>query len=404
MMRRVWITGVGAVTAAGPDAADLLAAMLSERSCLRPSAALGGLRAGIAPDLPRTRDARRLDRSAAFFLTAAEEAWRSAGLGERTPTPERSAVLEGSSLGPMAELLSVHRTRLARAPGPTPRPFDLVRFMPGAGGVSFAQRHAIKGSVLHVSAGSVSSACAIVQAIQEIATGAVDLAVAGGGECPLQEDVVASFAAAGILSAARNGDAPCRPFDRARSGTVLGEGAGALVLESEESARSRGARPLAIVVGAAVAAEAHSMVRPEASGIGVRDAAAAALKCTSAARIGWIKAHGTGTVEGDAAECRGLAALLNGRLPGIPLTSLKPLLGHCLGASGAVEAVAAVLALGERFVPATLGSTDPDPGLPPFTLARRSTPSDAAEALLLSESFGGRSAAIVLGTSCAQRG
>jgi 3-oxoacyl-(acyl-carrier-protein) synthase len=397
MTRRVWITGVGAITAAGPGAADLLAALRAGRSCLRPAAALGGLQAGIAPDPPRSRDGRRLDRSATFFLAAAEEAWRSAGLESRASAPERSAVLEGSSIGPLSELLSTHRARLERTSRPVPRAFDLVRFMPGAGGAAFAQRHAIQGPVFHLSAGSISSACAIVQGIALIAGGAVDVAVVGGGECPLQEDVVASFAAAGILSAAQNGDRPCRPFDRRRSGTTLGEGAGALVIEAEESARRRGARPLAVVVGTGIAAEGRSMVRPEASGDGVRRAAEAALAGTSPARIGWIKAHGTGTAAGDAAECRGLAAVFDVGLEGIPLTSLKPTLGHCLGASGAVEAVASVLALGGGFVPSTPGSTEPDPELPAFTLATRTIPSDAPEALLLSESFGGRSAAIVVG-------
>ena len=396
MKRRVWITGVGAITAAGPDATCLLEALRGERSGLTPATALGGLLVGAAPDPPRTKEARRLDRSAGFFFAAAEEAWRSAGLREATRWPERCAVMEGSSIGPLSELLTVHRARLSRGRRPAPRPFDLVRFMPGAGGVAFAQRHGIKGPVFHLSAGSVSSACAIARAVDEVASGAMEIVVAGGGECPLQEDVVASFTAAGILSSARNGDAPCRPFDRRRSGTVLGEGAGALVLESEESARARGVRPLAVVVGAGVAAEAHSMVRPQANGVGVRKASEAALGRTGLPPIGWIKAHGTGTAEGDAAECRGLATLLEGRLPEVLLTSLKPMLGHCLGASGAVEAVAAVLALGEGFVPATLGTTDPDPSLPPFTLATRRTPTDAAAALLLSEGFGGRSAALVL--------
>lgn len=395
MTRAVAITGVGAITAAGPDAACLGEALRRHRSGIRSSADLDGLPVGAAPDPPRAVDARRLDRSAALFFAAAEEAWRSADLAEPT-APDRCAVLEGSSLGPMSELLSVHRTRLSNGRGPAPRPSDLIRFMPGAGGVAFAQRHGVRGPVSHLSAGSVSSAYAIVQAIREIESGVVDVAVAGGGEAPLQEDLVASFDAAGILSPARNGEPSCRPFDRRRSGTVLGEGAGALVLESLEGARSRGVRPLAIVAGAGTAAEAYSVVRPRASGSGIREASAAALRGIDRGEIAWIKAHGTGTIEGDAAECRGLAALFEGRLPEIPLTSLKPLFGHCLGASGAVEAVAAVLALADGLIPATLGTTDPDPQLPAFTLAMHAIHSDAPVVLLLSEGFGGRSAALVL--------
>jgi 3-oxoacyl-(acyl-carrier-protein) synthase len=395
MTRGVAITGVGAITAAGPDAHHLLTALRDGWSGIRPAAELGGLVAGRAPEPPRTADTRRLDRSAAFFCAAAEEAWRSAGL-DGMNRPERCAVLDGSSLGPMGELLTVHRARLAKGGGPAPRPSDLVRFMPGAGGIAFAQRRGIQGPVTHLSAGSVSSAYAIVQAIREIRSGAVEIVVAGGGEAPLQEDLIASFGVAGILARARNGDPPCLPFDRHRCGTVLGEGAGALVLETVEHARSRGALPLAIVAGAGIAAEAYSLIRPRDEGDGVREASAAALGGIDFGELGWIKAHGTGTTAGDAAECRGLAALFERRLPEIPLTSLKPTLGHCLGASGAIEAVAAVLALREGFVPATLGTTEPDLTLPPFTLATKRTNSVTAAALLLSEGFGGRSAALVV--------
>jgi 3-oxoacyl-(acyl-carrier-protein) synthase len=395
MTRAVAITGVGAISAAGPDAAHLLTALRDGWSGIRPAPELGELVAGRAPDPSRTADTRRLDRSAALFCAAAEEAWRSAGLDRIVP-PERCAVVDGSSLGPMGELLAVHRARLANGVVPAPRPSDLVRFMPGAGGVAFAQRRGIRGPVTHLSAGSVSSAFAILQAIREIRSGTVEIAVAGGGEAPLQEDLIASFGVAGILARAPKGDPACRPFDRLRCGTVLGEGAGALVLETVEHARSRGAPPLAIVAGAGTAGEAYSLVRPRCEGNGVREASATALGGIDFGELGWIKAHGTGTTDGDAAECRGLAALFGRRLPEIPMTSLKPTLGHCLGASGAVEAVAAVLALQEGFVPATLGTTEPDPSLPPFTLATKRTDSVGPAALLLSEGFGGRSAALVV--------
>ena len=395
MTRGVAITGVGAVTAAGPDAACLRSALRDGRSCVAPTPRLGALAAGSAPDPPRRSDTRRLDRSAALFCAAAEEAWRAAGLAGMA-SPEHCAVLDGSSLGPMPELLAVHRARLANGSGPAPRPSDLVRFMPGSGGVAFAERHGIRGSVSHLSAGSVSSAYAIVQAIRAIQSGEVEVAVAGGGETPLQEDVIASFGVAGILAPADGGDSRCRPFDRRRCGTVLGEGAGAVVLETVEHARSRGVPPLAIVVGAGTAGEAYSMVRPRREGTAIRGASAAALGGIDPGEIGWIKAHGTGTMEGDAAECRGLAALFGRRLPEAPLTSLKPTLGHCLGASGAVEAVAAILALQDGFVPATLGTMEPDPALPPFTLVTKTIHPVAPTALLLSEGFGGRSAALFL--------
>src|SRR5581483_2657014 len=214
-------------------------------------------------------------------------------------------------------------------------------------------------------------------------------------ESPLHPAIVQAFAAAGILAPGDGGPLPCRPFDPARCGTVLGEGAGALVLESAEHAARRGARPRAVLAGFSLSGEAHGMTSPDPSGRGVRRAASQALGDTPCDRLGWIKTHGTGTPLNDAAECRGLAALLGDALPRIPLTSLKPALGHCLGASTAVETVAAVLALARGFVPATLGTARVDPALPPCTVALRRAAA-SAPVLVLAESFGGRCAALLL--------
>jgi 3-oxoacyl-[acyl-carrier-protein] synthase II len=326
-----------------------------------------------------------------MFRTAAEEAWRSSGL--ESPDPERCAVIEGGSLGPMAELLAAQRTRSARAPGPVGRPLDLVRFMPGAGGVAFAAARGLRGAVLQLSAGSASAACAIALAADQITAGSVDVVVAGGAECPLQEDIVASFAAAGL--AATDGSMACRPFDRRRRRTVLGEGAGALVLESPARARARGATPIAILRGWGLAGESHDAVRPDPRGTVVREATRRALGDHDPSRVGWIKAHGTGTRLGDAAEYHGLAAAMGGALPRIPVTSLKPLLGHCLGASAAVEAVATALALQEGFVPATLGTEEVDGKFRDLRVATRRVDSRPGPVLALAEGFGGRCVALL---------
>ncbi|HUP20675.1 MAG TPA: beta-ketoacyl synthase N-terminal-like domain-containing protein, partial [Gemmatimonadota bacterium] len=244
--------------------------------------------------------------------------------------------------------------------------------------------------VLHLSAGSASAGCAIAFAADRVASGAADVAVAGGAECPLHEDILASFVAAGIAAA------PCRPFDRRRRGTVLGEGAGAIVLESEPAARRRGARPLAVLVGWGAAGEDGSRVRPDPDGTAVHEACRAALEGRDPASLGWIKAHGTGTLLGDAAEYRGLASLLGRRLDEVPVTSLKSSLGHCLGASGAVETVGSVLALRAGLVPATVGTTRPDPAMPGLAVATRPVERETGAALLLFESFGGRCTALLV--------
>ena len=393
--RMVWVTGLGAVTGAGVGTAPLLDALRAGRSSVRPVAELDGLPAARAPDPPRDRRARHLERSAALFLAAAEEAWHDAALGDEVPDPARYGVIEGSSLGPLADVLETLRARLATGDVAL-RPSGLVRFMTGAGGAALAHCHRLRGPVLHVSAGSVSAACAIGEAFQKIAAGLADVVVAGGAECPLQRDVIEHFRLAGILATPVDGESACRPFDERRTGTVLGEGAGVLVLEDAEHAAGRGARPRAVVSGFGLTCEAFSMISPEPGGAGVAESVRAALGARPPDAIGWIKAHGTGTKLNDAAEVRGIASVFGTRLGEVPITSLKPALGHALGASGAVEAVAGILALECGFVPPTLGTERLDPELPPCRVALRAEPSDAREVLLLSESFGGRCAALAV--------
>jgi 3-oxoacyl-[acyl-carrier-protein] synthase II len=336
-----------------------------------------------------------MDRSARFFLAAGEEAWHDAGLDNCPLDFKRCAVLEGSSLGPLSDLLSEHHARLASSSPDAARPSRLVRYMSGAGGAGLAQFHGMRGPVLHISAGSVSAACAIGEAFQKISLGLLDVVVAGGAECPLHPEIVATFRSSGILSESE-GENPCRPFDRRRNGTVLGEGAGVLVLESAEHARRRGASPRAIVAGFGISCEAYSMTSPDPSGAGVVDAVRDALGTMDRDEIGWIKTHGTGTRLNDAAECRGLAAVFGESLPDTPLTSLKPAVGHCLGASAGVETVGAITALERGLIPPTLGSFSTDPELPPYTIATVTSPSEKPAVLVLAESFGGRCTALVL--------
>jgi 3-oxoacyl-(acyl-carrier-protein) synthase len=386
----VWVTGIGAVSAAGIGVAPLCALLVGSRSAVRSIPSLGCRPAGQAPTPPRHPAGRHLDRSARFFLQAGEEAFHDAGLKDGHFDPRRCGVLEGSSLGALADLLTEH----AEVKQSAARPSRLVRYMPGAGGAAFAQLHGVRGPVLHLSAGSVSAAYAIAEAVEKIRSGRLDLVIAGGAECPLHDEVLASFEAAGILGRDA-GDAPCRPFDPRRQGTVLGEGAGVLVLESAEHARRRGAWPQAVIRGCGMSCESYSMTSPDPSGAGVAEAAREALAGLGQ-EPGWIKAHGTGTRLNDAAECRGLASVFGDNLASIPITSMKPALGHCLGASAAVEMVGAILALHQGIVPPTLGSEQTDPELPPHRIATLGCRPAVDTVLLLAESFGGRCAALTL--------
>jgi len=394
--RRVVITGVGAVSPAGIGAPALLDLLAEGRSGVRPHPALDGLPAAAAPDLPPDRRTRRLDRAARLFVAAGEEAWHDAGLSEVPDDGSRFALIEGSSLGGIGDLLDEHRDFVRRDDHRPPSPAAVVRYMTGAGGACLAHAHGIHGAVFHLSAGSVSGMLAIGEAWLRVASGAADVVLAGGGDSPLQRDIAAAFAASGILAHEAGASAACRPFDRRRSGTVLGEGAGAVILESEEHARARGARVHAVAGGYGLWCEAGSMTAPDTDGSGVAAAAADALAAADVSVVGWIKAHGTGTRLGDGAECRGLARLFGPALADAPLTSLKAAIGHSFGASGAVETAASVLAVERGLVPPSFGTEEVDPELPPCRIALAPERAARNAALLLAESFGGRCAALVL--------
>lgn len=422
--REVWVTGLGALTAAGPSAFALEGALRQGRSGVRPTPTLRGLAAGRVGHVPCASFTRRLDRSARLFVAAAAEAWQDAGLALRAEEPERFALAEGSSLGPMADLLRRAEEREDRrrsGEAERSRPSDVLRFMTGAGGAAFAQLHHLAGPVLHVSAGSVSGAAAIGEGFRWITEERADVVVTGGAECPLHPAVVDRFVAAGIVG--ESSPAVCRPFAPDRHGTVLGEGGGALVLEARDHALSRGAPPRAIIAGYGLAGEHFSMIAPDPEGDAIVGAGRAALSPALAedvlggakrgrsaeprpasrpprppgeAAVDWIKAHGTGTPSNDAAEVRALQRLFGVTLPDVPVTGFKPLLGHCLGASGAVEAVGAVLALEGGYVPGIGIAADRDPALPPCDIVWRTRRVDARVVLLLTQSFGGRCAALAL--------
>lgn len=325
-----------------------------------------------------------------------DEAWTDAGLPAEPEDGDRYAVIEGSSLGPLGDMLSEHQAYLERGDTRPPSPLTLIRYTPGAGGSLLAHEHQVHGPVFYLSAGSVSAMVAIGEAYFKVASGMVDVALTGGAECPLQRDVAAAFLASGILARDNGTPAACRPFDRHRAGTVLGEGAGALVLESEAHALARGARIHALVTGFGMACETTSATAPDPEGTGVVAAARQALGETGVRDVGWVKTHGTGTKLNDAAECRGLARLLGARLAEVPLTSLKGAVGHAMGASGGIESVAATLALGRGLVPRSCGTKEVDPDLGPCRIAMRPERSEAGRVLLLGEGFGGRCAALVL--------
>jgi 3-oxoacyl-[acyl-carrier-protein] synthase II len=401
--RRVAVTGVGVVSSAGPTVEDLWTAAETGRAGTRPLAfehpgepSIHGGRAelGVEED-PRAR--RRLDRAGLLLLAAVRQAWRDAGLDQRpAEDPERIGIVTGSSLNALSSILDEHDAWSSR--GTEPRPSELIRGSAGAAASFAAQSLGIGGSILSLTGGSVTTACALGEAWLKIAAGSLDVCLVGGAEAPLHPTVCRVFERAGIL--ARGGAEAFRPFDRHRRGTQLGEAGAAVILESGEHAERRAARAYVDLAGFGTAQDpSFSWTGPDPDGQGLFRAAQLALQSARIAprQIDYVQLHGTGTHANDAAEARAM-----GRLFGFddvrrhPAAATKPITGHCLGASGVVETVTAIGALTRGFVPPTLNYAEPGANEVAVGVSAELRRKPLANALINTVGFGGQNAVLVL--------
>jgi 3-oxoacyl-[acyl-carrier-protein] synthase II len=395
------ITGLGAVSALGPDVPALRAGLITGQD------GIGRLRlfeyhgrAGVAAEAacvpqgpwglpPATL--RRLSRPDRFALAAAEEAVRAAGLDARVRG--EAALIAGATTGGMFETEEAYRRWRS---GDTPR-LAVSRVLGtslASSGVAVAQAFGIHGPQETLSTACSSSALALARAAELIERGIVATAVAVGtdGLCRL---TYAGFDALQALDPER-----CRPFDRERRGLTLGEGAAALVLENAAQANARGARPLAWLLGWGTSTDAHHPTAPHPEGRGAVAALRAALAKAALVpdAVDYVNAHGTGTPQNDVVEMGVLRAVLGTRLGRIPVSSSKSQFGHTLGAAGALEAVVTVLALAESILPPTLGLRAPDPAWADVDLVTEPGRRAAlAVALSSSYGFGGHNVTLVLG-------
>ena len=303
-----------------------------------------------------------MDRYCQFAVAAAKRAVEQAGLDPRGEGL-RAAVSIGSGVGGLHTLLQGHRALLERGPGrvsPTLVPMMMANSAAAQVSIHFGAR----GRALSPASACATGTDAIGEAFRMIRRGDADVALAGGAEAAVTELTLAAFGNATALST-RN-DAPeraSRPFDAERDGFVVAEGAGVLVLESEAHARQRGARILAEVAGYGATSDAHHIVAPEPEGVGAADAVREAL---ADARMGpedvdCISAHATSTPAGDLAEARAIRRVFGRRADRVPIIAIKSMLGHMLGAAGAVAAVALVRTLLEGVLPPVLNLEHPDP-------------------------------------------
>lgn len=413
-LKRVVVTGLGTTNPLGGDVASTWTAMLAGKSGIRTleddvvadlPVKIGG-RVAVEPGevLDRVK-ARRLDRSAQFAMVAAQEAWADAGLEGAEIDTERLGVAVASGIGGVTTLLANYDTLLQKGPRRV-SPLSVPMLMPNAPAANIALKYGARGAVNAPTSACASGNEAISMAIDQIRLGRADIVIAGGTEAAIHPLPMAAFAQMMALSktgSEEGGDptATSRPWDVDRDGFVLGEGAGILVLESEEHALARGAKIHAVVLGAGITNDAHDIAQPDPEGRGGTRAIAAAIRNGdfSPSDVAHVNAHATSTPQGDVAEGLMLHATLGAQAANAVVTSTKSMTGHLLGGAGALEAVATVLAVRERMSPPTinLDNLDPQVELDIPTEARPLPDGDIA-ALNNSFGFGGANVAVAFGS------
>ncbi|MHB8532504.1 MAG: beta-ketoacyl-[acyl-carrier-protein] synthase family protein [Solirubrobacteraceae bacterium] len=396
-MSDVVVTGVGAVSPLGVGGPTLL-----ERWLAGACGVQGGEAACVDFDVSEflsVKEARRADRFTQLALAASDEAITHAGWQDGLPyEPERVGCVIGTGIGGIVTIEESH-TKLA-ADGPRGvSPLAVPLMMGNAGAAAVSMRHDLRGPAFGLVSACAAGAHAIGTAMRTISAGDADAIVVGGAEAALTPLTRAAFGAMDATS--RSGVS--RPFDARRDGFVMGEGAGVLVLEAAAKARARGATVLATLSGYGTTSDAHHLTAPRPSGEGAAAAIGAALADAGLLPedVDCVNAHGTSTPLNDSSETNALKLALGEHARRIPVSSLKGSTGHLLGAAGAVEAVACLLALRQRMVAPTVGHEQPDPELDldyvPGPARVLDVPGErAARAISNSFGFGGHNAVLVI--------
>ena len=397
-MRRVVVTGIGATTPLAGNATESWKSLLEGKSGISTleqewvarhelPVTFAAQAKVLASEVLTPQQAKRLDPSSQFALISAREAWTDAG--EPEVEPERLAVDFATGIGGVWTLLDAYDSLNERGPRRV-LPMTVPMLMPNgpaaAVGMALGARAGVRTAVSACASGNES----IANAFHRIQLGEADVVVAGGAEAAIHPLPISAFAAMQALSK-RNDDpqAASRPYDVGRDGFVMGEGAGALVLEEYESAKARGAKIYCEIVGGSVTSDSYHITAPDPEGSGAARAMLAALEQADAKPedVEHVNAHATSTPVGDIAEYTALERVFGSHTQNLVVTATKSSTGHLLGGAGAVEAVFTILALREQTSPGTLNLEDQDPAIPlnvprkPHALSRR-------DAVAISNSFG----------------
>jgi nodulation protein E len=382
----VFITGLGLLSPFGRGPAATLDALRNARSGIRAitSIDVSALNCRIAGEVPQEAHEglyRGHDRFSRFALIAAEDA--AAQAGDLRTDPDRIGVLIGTGLGGCETLDNSYRRLYAE--GSRIPPTAIPSSMYNAAAAAVSTKLGAKGLAYSVVSACASSAHALGLAMQAIRAGQADAVIAGGSDAPLVPGIIRGWESLRVLAIDNeNPREACRPFSADRKGLVLAEGAAVFVLESEENVRRRGAQPIAEVAGFGATSDAGHITDPSADG--AARAMTLALKDghLNAGDVGYINAHGTATRANDPTETAAIKAVFGEAVP--PVSSTKSMHGHAMGASGAIEIAASILALRDGFLPPTLNLTTPDPLCDLDYVPNQ--PREARTEVFLSNSFG----------------
>ena len=399
--RRVAITGVGLVTALGATTEDSWRRMVDGVCGIGPLRAFDstGYRSTVAAEVPlddvlrdlTPLERRRWSRSDQIGVVAAREALAASGLLESGIARDRVGVLLGAGTADLIRneeyFFTMTRDGIGRA-----RPSDVYQHFSSTPVDVIANKFGLEGLRACLVAACSSSTIAIGRAVDAIRHGRLDAALAGG------TDALARLTYSGFNALRLMDSGPCRPFDRARAGMSIGEGAGILVLEDMERARRRGAPILGELAGYSLACEAFHPTAPEPDGVAVSGVIRAALADARVAAdaVDHVNAHGTGTTQNDRAEAKGFEATFGERVRQIPVTSIKSMIGHCLGAAGGVEAAALALTVARGVIPPTINHTETDPDCRVDVVKNEAREGCVRCGVSTSLAFGGNDAAVVI--------
>ncbi len=405
--RRVVVTGMGAITPLGSSVESYWDGLVAGRSGVHTirrfehadqDIHIGGECYDFDPAQHLdVRQVKRMDRFALFAYAAGMQAFRHSGVEPGKFTPFRAGIIFGTGIGGLREIEEQHLRMLEKGPGKVSA-FTIPRLMSNAGSGHLSIALGFQGPTASVASACASAGSAMGDAFHMIRRGDADLVMTGGSEAALTPLGIAAFGSMKALST--RSDAPeqaSRPFDKDRDGFVLSEGAGVLLFEEYEHARRRGAPLLCEVIGFGATSDANDLVQPDPEGRGAAGAMSLALASAqlNPQDVGYINAHGTSTVLGDIAETKAIKAVFGSTAYKIPISSTKSAIGHLLGASAGVEAIACVMAILHNTLPPTINLQTPDPACDLDYVPNTARDADVRVVINNSFGFGGHNTCVV---------